>query len=108
MRDLAKSMLRCSLAVSVLGAREAASLLTGNREGSMRTFDALSHAAEDQMGEAYSSFFRAGEHLQSGMLETMSELASGSWSDPAGALNRGMRQGWATLDRSWSSLRGPR
>lgn len=108
MRDLAKSILRYSWAVSVLSAREATHLLTGGRASSIETLDALSHTAEDRMDETVSGFFRAGEHLQDGMVDAMADLASGGWSDPAGALNKSLRQGWETLDRSWSSLRSPR
>jgi len=107
-RELAKSMLRYSWAVTVLGAREATNVLTGGRDSSIRTLDALSHTAEDQMNETVSGFYRAGEHLQHGMVEALADLASGSWSDPAGTINRGLRQGWEALDRSWSSLRSSR
>jgi hypothetical protein len=108
MRDLAKSLMKCSWAVSVLGAREATRLLTGSRVSPMKTFDAMSHTAEDQMGATLSGVYRAGEQLQNGMFETVTDLASGSWSDPAGVLNKGMRKGWETLDRSWSSFRSSR
>ena len=108
MRDLAKSLMKCSWAISVLGAREATHLLTGSRPSQRKAFDALSDAAEDQMGPTFAGFYRAGKQLQNGMLETVVGLASGSWSDPAGTINKGMRQGWETLDRSWSSFRNPK
>ena len=103
MRDLARSMIRFSWAMSMLGARQAANLVSP-REGwdrSADTFDAVSHAATDQIGETMKSFYKAGDRLQSGMVDTMSRLLQGTWSDPGKAMN----EVWEQVDRTWTGMK---
>ncbi len=89
MRDLARSMIRFSWAMSVLGARQAANLVTP-REGwarSTESFDAVSHAAANHMGETMKGFYKAGDRLQSGMVDTLSRVARGNWAEPGKTMN---------------------
>ena len=100
MRDLARSMIRFSWAMSVLGARQAANLVTPRQgwERSTEAFDAVRHAAVEEMGETLKSFYRAGDRLQDGMVDTVSRLFSGDWSKPGKVMN----ETWEALDRSWT------
>ena len=103
MRDLARSMIRFSWAMSMFGARQAANLVSP-RDGwdrSADTFDAVSHAARDQMGETMRGFYKAGDRLQSGMVDTMARLFRGTWSDPGKTVN----EMWEQLDRTWTGMK---
>ncbi len=106
MRDLTKSMFRFSWAMSMLGLRQASQLLLpGEGWGkSTSAFDALSHAAEGQMGETVRNVYRAGDEFQGGMVNALTDLASGEWSKPGEVLGEAMKRGWETVDRSWSTL----
>ncbi len=103
MRDLARSMIRFSWAMSVLGARQAANIFTP-REGwerSTESLDAVSHAAADQMGETMKGLYRAGDRFQSGMVDTVSRAFRGQWSDPGTTLN----EAWESVDRTWTGVK---
>ena len=103
MRDLARSMIRFSWAMSVLGARQVGNLVSP-REGwdrSADAFDAVSHAAAEEMGEAMKSFYQAGDRLQSGVVDTASRLLRGTWSDPGKPLN----EAWESVDRAWTGMK---
>ncbi|MCP3963356.1 MAG: hypothetical protein GY719_36420 [bacterium] len=103
MRDLARSMIRFSWAMSVLGARQMSNFVSP-REGwdrSADAFDAVSHAAAEEMGETMKSFYRAGDRLQSGMVDSMSRLVRGNWSDPGKPLN----EAWESVDRTWTGIK---
>ena len=79
MRDLARSMMRFSWAMSVLGARQVANFLSPG-EGwnrSADSLDAVSDAASKEMGETMKSYYKAGDRLQSGMVDTMSRRPQG-------------------------------
>ncbi len=103
MRDLARSMIRFSWAMSVLGARQAANLLTPRQGGerSTRAFDAVSHAATEEMGETMKSFYQAGDRLQTGMVDTASRLVRGKWSEPGKVMNKV----WETVDHTWTGMK---
>ncbi len=106
MRDLTKSMFRFSWAMSMLGIRQAKHILVPGEgwDKSASAFDALSHAAEGQMGEAVRNVYRAGDELQGGVVNAVTDLASGEWSKPGEALSEAMKRGWEAVDRSWSTL----
>ena len=98
MRDLARSMIRFSWAMSVLGARQAANLISPREGGwkrSTEAFDAVSHAAAEEMGETMKGLYQAGDRLQSGMVDTMSRMLRGSSEN-----DRVMNETWEALDRS--------
>ncbi len=101
MRDLARSMIRFSWAMSVLGARQAANLVTPRPgwDRSAESFDAVSDAAAKEMGETLKSFYQAGDRLQGGMVDSVSCLFRGTWSDPGKTMN----ETWESIDRLWSS-----
>ncbi len=103
MRDLARSMIRFSWAMSVLGARQAAHLFTPRQgwDRSAEAFDAVSHAAEEEMGETMKSFYQAGDRLQSGMVDTVSRMFRGKWSEPGKVMN----ETWEAVDRTWTGMK---
>ena len=103
MRDLARSMIRFSWAMSVLGARQAANIFTPGEgwQRSTESFDAVSHAAVDHMGETMKGLYQAGDRLQSGMVDTVSRLVQGNWSDPGKTMN----EAWESVDHTWSGMK---
>ncbi len=103
MRDLARSMIRFSWAMSVLGARQMANVLTPRQgwDRSAEALDAVSHAAAEEMGETMKSFYQAGDRLQSGMVDTAARLFRGGWSEPGKAMN----ETWEAVDRTWTGMK---
>ena len=101
MRDLTKSMLRFSWAMSVFGARQAASLLgAGAGRGELsNALDTMSHAAESELDRTSGQVYRVGEQLQSGMVDTLFHFADRSRSGPV------LKKAWSAIDRSWSEVR---
>jgi len=99
MRDLARSMIRFSGAMSVLGARQPANLIAPRQgwQQSAEALDAVSHAAAEEMGETMKSFYQAGDRLQSGMVDTVSRLFGGTWLEPGKVMN----EIWEAVDRTW-------
>ena len=71
MTDLVKSMFRFSWALSVFGARQAAGLLTRDRNesSSVADLEAVRYAAEGQMDGTVRSLFNAGDRLQRAMVD---------------------------------------
>ncbi len=106
MRDLTKSMFRFSWAMSMLSLRQATHLLSPGQgwDRSTSVFDALSHAAEGQMGESVRNLYRAGDEFQGGMVNAVSDLTNGEWSKPGEALGEAMKRSWEAVDRSWSTV----
>ena len=103
MRDLATSMIRFSWAMSVLGARQAANLIAP-KEGwrrSTEAFDSVSRAAAGEMGDTLQGFYQAGDRLQRGMIDSMSKLLGGNWSEPGKVMN----ETWESLDRTWTDAK---
>ncbi len=102
MRDLARSMIRFSWAMSVFGAQQAADLFTRPQASKKHNaFDAVSHAAAEEMGEPMKGLYQAGDRLQSGMVETASKLLDGTWSDPGKVMN----ETWEAVDRIWTGMK---
>lgn len=102
MRDLARSMFRFSWAMSMLGARQAVNLLNpGAWDRSADAFDAVSHAASKEMGETMQGYYKAGDRLQSGMVDTVARMADGTWSNPGKAMN----EVWEQVDRTWTGVK---
>lgn len=103
MREVTESVLRFTWAMSLVGVRQAANLLTPRRgwETTTRELDAVSGAAGREMGETMRGFYRAGDRLQAGMVDTVSRLFTGSWSEPGKALN----DVWESLDRTRAAVR---
>jgi len=103
MRDLTKSMVRFSWAMTMLGVRQATMLVRDRRDNTL--LDAVSHAAETQMSGVVRTLYRTGDHLQSAAVDTAAEIASGSWTNPASALSKGLRGTWEALDHSRTATR---
>lgn len=82
MRDLARSMMRCSWALTVFGARQAFGLAAGGDDASPgRSLDAVTFAAEEQLDPMSRGIYRTGERLQAGAFDLIGDLVS----DLAGA-----------------------
>ena len=103
MRDLARSMFRFSWAMSVLGARQMAHLLSPGEgwDRSADSLDAVSDAASKEMGDTLEGYYKAGDRLQSGMVDTVSRMVEGDWSEPGKVMN----DTWDELDRTWSGVK---
>jgi hypothetical protein len=84
MRELTKSVLSLSWAMSLFGLKQAASLLSpgSNAAGS---FEAVTRCTEDQLGPTIRSTFRTGDNLQRGLVDlTFSLFSFGLWQPRAG------------------------
>jgi hypothetical protein len=68
MRDLTKSMMSFTWAMSVFGMRQMANLVSPKT--ATEAFDAVTRSTEEQLGPATRSMFRAGDALQRTMVET--------------------------------------
>ncbi len=103
MKDLAKSMFRFSWAMGTMGVDQATQLIGRHRDlrKTGETLDAVSDAASARLSKDWKHVYEAGEHFQSGMIDTMSRMAKDSWSNPGQAMNNA----WEDLDRSFSDLR---
>ncbi|HEY7215687.1 MAG TPA: hypothetical protein VIC28_13735 [Thermoanaerobaculia bacterium] len=100
MRELTKSMLSLSWAMSLFGLKQMASMLTagGNAAGS---FEAVARCTEEQLGQVTRSTFRAGDNLQRGLVDmTFSLLTLGMWRPGAGG------SAWGRGDMGGSSTAG--
>ncbi len=103
MREVTESVLRFTWAMSLVGLRQATNILMP-RQGwakSTRELDAMSNAAAREMGETMRAFYRAGDRLQAGALDTAARLFSSSWSEPGKLLN----DTWESLDRTRAAVR---
>lgn len=86
MRELTKSMLRMSWAMPLFGIKQMMSLSVptrANQESATRAFDAISEAAQRQLGGAFQEVYKAGDGLQRGMVDAGSKLLFLDWFDPA-------------------------
>jgi hypothetical protein len=97
MRDLTKSMMGFSWAMSMFGLKQALAMLnpqsTGNAASS---FEEVTRAAESQLGSVTRSTFQAGDRLQRGMLDMAFSLFGwGSWNP-----NEMMRMGTDAVQRT--------
>src|SRR3982751_1201037 len=90
-RDLTKSMLSLSWAMSLFGLKQMAGLLNPqSHSNSTSSFEAVTRSAEDQLGPVARSTFRTGDNLQRGLVDLMfSFFTLGLW--PGGG--RGGRPG---------------
>lgn len=89
MRDLARSVMRCSWALTVLGARQTLGLAGARDRSASGALDAVTQAAEEQLDEMSRSVYRTGERLQGGLFDLVADLtaAGRAWS-PARFLDR--------------------
>jgi len=82
--DFARSCLRLSWALSLLGANEAAAFLSGRarRRTAGAALEAVSDAACGEMSDTAREMFRAGDQIQRGVAETLADLARHPLLDP--------------------------
>jgi len=93
MRELTKSMLSLSWAMSLLGLKQMASLLVPGSNASS-SFEAVTRCTEEQLGPATRPAFRAGDSLQRGLVDlTFSLFTFGLWR-PGSSGGNWMRGGW--------------
>ena|SRR5215471_8916321 len=87
-RDLAKSMLSFSWAMSLFGVAQLTNTLIPQRpsQPNHRTttaFDAVTHAAEEQLSGVLKGAFKAGDQLQRGVVDLMLGFLSLEASNPS-------------------------
>jgi hypothetical protein len=98
-RDLTKSMLSLSWAMSLFGLKQMASLFNP-QSNATSSFEAVTRSAEDQLGPVTRSTFRTGDNLQRGLVDLMfSFFTLGLW--PGG--NRGGGRGGGAGRSGWGS-----
>jgi hypothetical protein len=66
-RDLTKSMISFSWAMSLFGTKQLANILMP--EKATAAFNAVTQATEEQLGDVLKGAFRAGDQLQKGMVD---------------------------------------
>jgi hypothetical protein len=95
-RDLTKSVLSFSWALSLLGVKQSVNLIQPGQQGRENAFAPLAQAASEQLDESVKGLFRTGEKLQHGMVDMAFSLLNpagwvnpGTWSSMAGTVNPG-------------------
>jgi hypothetical protein len=72
MREMTKSMMSFSWAMSLFGLRQMTCMLMPQSwRGATSSFDAVTRCSEDQLGSTTDSLFRAGDNLQRGLVDLM-------------------------------------
>ena len=66
-----------------------------------RQLDTLSHDASQKLGSTLQTYFRAGDQLAGGLVDTTSRLFQDVWSEPGSSVN----EAWESLDRTRSRVR---
>jgi len=84
MRELTKSMLSVSWALSLLGIKQAANLVAPGTRGQAQplgtVFDSITETAVAQLDESMKGIFRSGDNMQSRFVDMMfGWLNPGSW-----------------------------
>ena len=101
MREITKSMISFSWAMSMYGMRQLAEVMApeGGWDRAAASLDAVTRAAGDQLGSVTGRLFRAGDDLQRGMVDAMFSMF-----DPQSGPTEAVRQGTEALRRSASAL----
>ncbi|HEX6864316.1 MAG TPA: hypothetical protein VF414_15910 [Thermoanaerobaculia bacterium] len=72
MREMTKSMMSFSWAMSLFGLRQMTCMLMPQSwKSATSSFDAVTRSTEDQLGSTTDSLFRAGDNLQRGLVDLM-------------------------------------
>jgi hypothetical protein len=82
MRQLSKSVLSFSWALSLLGIKQAVSLVTsgGRSQGAGNILDPVTESTVGQLDESMKGIFRSGDNMQSKMVDMMFGMFSpGNW-----------------------------
>ncbi|HEX9735751.1 MAG TPA: hypothetical protein VGG06_27645 [Thermoanaerobaculia bacterium] len=98
MRKVTESLFRFGWAMTTFGLQQALHLAAPRRgwDEAERGFDAIAAAAAKEMDEALRTYYRAGDRLQAGLVDTASRLFSSRWSEPGELMN----ETWESLDRT--------
>lgn len=101
---LAQALVRLPWNLGLWGLQQTADLVDPRRPWSRTTesLDALSQAAQEPLEGLLGNVQRAGEHLQTGFIDSALHLASGSWRKPRTAID----EAWGVLGRSWNLFTG--
>lgn len=71
MRDFIKSTLRFSWAMSLLGAQQLENVVADPTQGTARVFDPVTKALAGELGGTMRSVFKAGDHVQRRVVDTL-------------------------------------
>ncbi len=88
MRELTKSMMSFSWAMSLFGLKQAANLLMPQTWGqAASSLNGVSSTTEGQLGQTLRSLYRAGDSMQKGMVDMMFGMigSGGTWNPAAWA-----------------------
>ena len=110
MRDLTKSMMSFSWALSLFGLRQMTCMLTPQSwNGASSSFDHVTRSTEDHLGSVTRSLFRAGDNLQRGMVDLMFNMLSlgraNSGRTGGDPIRRSVQWGADVMDRSAEAMR---
>ncbi len=102
MRELTKSMMSFSWAMSLLGVRQMSCMLMPQSWGSTSSsLDSVTRCTEGQLGSVTQSLFRSGDNLQRGMVDLMfNMLTLGGWNGGGNALRQSMQWGADVMQRT--------
>src|SRR6185295_4804971 len=102
MRDLTKSMMSFSWAMSLFGLRQMTCMLMPQSGGSTSSsLDSVTRCTENQLGSVTQSMFRSGDNLQRGMVDLMFNMLSlGGWNGSGDALRRSVQWGTDVMQRT--------
>lgn len=87
MRELTKSLISFSWAMSLFGVKQLANMITPGdpketTEKAAVAFDSVTHAAEEQLGDTIRPTFKAGDNVQRGMVDLMFNMVTLQQVDP--------------------------
>jgi len=90
MRELTKSMIRFSWAMSLFGIKQMSSLLRKPNPDlpispASSALDSITAAAERKLGNGYHAAFRAGDHLQRGLVDAAASVLTAESFEPSRA-----------------------
>jgi hypothetical protein len=89
-RDLTKSAISFSWAISLLSVKQAANVVQPGPNGGGNLFAVMAQVAADQLDESMKGIYRTGDNLQSSLVD----MAFG-WMNPDKWMNPGKSMGWA-------------
>jgi len=100
MRDITKSMLSYTWAVSMFGVQQAANMLRGGgRQGNRASeaFDDITGAMTEQFDDTFKAAFRAGDSMQRGLVDLvyggMATMRPDGWRQAGDRMRSATRQG---------------
>lgn len=102
MRELTKSMMSFSWAMSLFGLRQMTCMLMPQSWGSTSSsMDSVTRCTESQLGAVTQSLFRTGDNLQRGMVDMMFGMFGlGNWNGGGDVLQRSVQWGADVMQRT--------